>query len=187
MNKCSVCEKVISEPATECSTKCVLEASQRGQQAVTKARSSFSQAFQKMFIPDTGRLPELPEVPMFYVKHRWMKNRNLVHGSLILSFNDKGYAAVQNLGNNRVEAESVVKWSRGLMQICDSVDMLKAEVEAEVPKPAPVPEKVVPVKVPEEGVAVVEEPAVKKMKFSAKKTTKKKTTKKTVGKKSSKK
>jgi len=120
-----------------------MAANQRGQAAAIKARSSFSKSIQTMMMPDATRPPESSEgQKMFYVKHRRLKNRNLVCQSLILSFNDKGVTAVQDLGNNRSVAEYACLHSRGQMVVVSD------EVDApEVLKPVPKPDVVAPVQI----------------------------------------
>lgn len=122
---------------------------------------------------------------MFYVKHRVLKNRSFMHRDLILAFNDKGVASVEDRGNNRRWAEEAVRASRGGMEI----------LEESVEKPQEVPVAKgridVPPEVPEaEAVEVLRDVAEEVVTSATEEedTSKsKKTTKRTVGKKSSKK
>lgn len=61
---------------------------------------------------------------MFYVKHRVLKNRSMQHRELVLAFNEKGYAAIQDLGNNRRWAEEAVLNSRGNLELLESLEKL---------------------------------------------------------------
>lgn len=121
MNECSVCSKPVPQSATECSLSCSLEASQRGQKEITQARSSFTQSMQKM-MSNTDKPEDVTETPMFYIKHRWMKNRNLVCNSLILSFNSNGIASIKDVNRNRYDADTAVKFSKGLMELAENLE-----------------------------------------------------------------
>jgi hypothetical protein len=149
---------------------------------ITKARSTFTQAFQKMMTPDSGRLPKLPEVSMICVKHRWMRNRNLVQGTVIFSFNENGVARIPDQGNNRRTVEFIVAGSRGLMSVMEEA----APVVSEAPPTITVIEDKPKVKPKiEEEVVTSAAPAEEEEKPT--KAPPKKSTKKAPGKKSSKK
>lgn len=117
-----------------------MEAGQRGQARVAQARSSFAKSMQKLMQPDTGRLPELPEVPMFYVKHRWMKNRLITHVDLVLCFDAQGFAPVQDVGNNRRLAQQACLVSRGQMEVVESTESVPEQEPEPTPPPIPEPE-----------------------------------------------
>ncbi len=70
---------------------------------------------------------------MFYIKHRWMVNRNLTQGHLVISFNEKGYAAIKDLGNNRRMAEVACRFSKGNMKLVESIEPVAVSVPVEVP------------------------------------------------------
>lgn len=130
---------------------------------------------------------------MFYIKHRWMVNRNLVHSTLVISFNEKGYAAIQNMGNNRPMAEAACVASRGNMSIVESIEPSpkpeeKPVVEEVVLKPAAAkPLRVEGTKKDEMVRALIEDEVVGVMTSASGEEKvpppKKKTTKKTFGKK----
>lgn len=198
MNECSVCGKQIPEPATECSIRCLQEVGQQSMAGISKARSAFTQAFQKMMTPDAGRLPKLPEVPMICVKHRWMKNRNLVQGTVIFSFDKEGMARIPDQGDNRRTVDFIVAGSRGLMRLWEKEKTVETTPVSPPKQPAPLlkPKPVVAPKshvdVPSEkiGVTLVEEEVVTSAipveeEKSMPKVPPKKSTKKAPGKKSS--
>lgn len=90
---------------------------------------------------------------MLLVKHRWMKNRNVLSGSLVITFNDQGVAKVPDVGNNRDHVDRFVRNSKGLVSW---VEERKPEV-VEPPKAKVEPKaKVVEAKV-EEKIEKVEE------------------------------
>jgi lipoate-protein ligase A len=152
---------------------------------------------------DQSKPQPKPEVPVFYVKHRWMKNRNLVHGSLVLSFNTEGLAPVKDVGKNREMAETACKWSKGLMKIMleedqnpppvDTGDKVeeKSVVKGKIDVPAEQPEEIVVEKLRDVAEEVVTSAKADAEVFTpietetTEKFKKKKSTKKAVGKKSS--
>jgi hypothetical protein len=152
----------------------------------------------KLLSPDTGRLPKLPEAPMLYVKHRWMKNRNMLHESLVLCFDDKGLAPVEDRGDNRRMAQDACVRSQGQMTLIAD-EPVPVTTAAEVKAAGERGERFTPVAKPAEvslpkvekaekdevevWTTAKDEPKPKPKKAPPKK----KTTKKTVGKKSSKK
>jgi len=69
---------------------------------------------------------------MIYIKHRWMVNRNVTYNTLVISFNEKGIAAIEDRGNNRPLAEGACRFSRGNMEIVDDPDGNK-RVETDIP------------------------------------------------------
>ena len=98
---------------------------------------------------------------MIEVKHRWMVNRNMVEGGVVFSFNHEGIARVQDLGNNRVAAEGLIRNSKGLIDWYDPSKVVEVTAEP-APKPVSEPKKklVDPVKVLEsKEPEKVEEPA----------------------------
>jgi hypothetical protein len=160
MKECSVCKKPIPDSATECSVYCLSAASKKAQGGIMRAQSSFNESMRKMFEPDDGGLLKPPEEPKLKVKHRWMRNRNIVRGSVVFSFNHEGVAIVPDVAKNRAVVEQVVKSSKGLIEW-----VVEKPVKVE---PEPVKEK-------------VEEPKAKAKKAEPKE--EKKPAKKTVGKK----
>ncbi len=69
---------------------------------------------------------------MLKVAHPWIKNRNIVEGETIFSFDSKGVALVKDLGNARVDLERLLKKPTGKFFIPE-------EKATEVPA-APAPE-----------------------------------------------
>jgi hypothetical protein len=111
------------------------------------------------------RGPE-PEGPMIKIKHRWKRNKSDMCGSIVLGFDEKGIALVEDRGNNRAEVDTYVRFSKGLASVVvdDEVPVHEPEVakpapEPEVVKPAPEPEVVLPGTMKTEVVeAMVAEP-----------------------------
>lgn len=63
---------------------------------------------------------------MILVKHRWLKNRNIVAGSVVISFDTDGVAKVPDVGGNRNAVEIYCRFSKGLAKI---VEPAKEEVQ----------------------------------------------------------
>ena len=125
MSKCSVCDKPVADGASECSMSCLMQAQQKGQGQVSKARQGFNSSINKMMEPKEARPQQ--EVSMIKVKHRSMRNRNVVADSVVLSYDHEGIAFVPFMGNNKDIVEFYVRQSKGLAEI----------VNEEEQKPAP--------------------------------------------------
>jgi hypothetical protein len=99
---------------------------------------------------------KLQEVPVVQVKHRWMKNRNLVSNRTVLSFDDCGIAKMARLGSVLEDIGALMKRFPGQMTICRDEE----KVEKVEEKPVVVEERVEEVKVEEVKVeeVKVEEP-----------------------------
>jgi len=103
------------------------------------------------------------EMPMITLKHRWMRNRNLVVGVTVFPFNDEGVAKIPNIANSSLDAAALIKRSNGLVSYLEEskkevtasklekkeavtsklpkeevkTEAAKAESEVEAPKAAP--------------------------------------------------
>lgn len=149
MAKCSVCEKPVPAGVSLCSTKCMVEAGVKAQGRISDARQKFFAAMNKMLEPQQPS-ERRSEESMIKLKHRWLRNRNLVSGSVILSFNGEGIALVPDVGNSRLDVDACIRSSRGLIEYV--VDEPAAKPVIGVPKPEP--KKPVKVDIPEEKVEV---------------------------------
>ena len=95
---------------------------------------------------------------MIEVKHRWMVNRNMVESGVVFSFDHEGIARVQNMGNNRVAAEGLIRNSKGLIEWYTAPKVEKVVVDpAPAPKKLRDPIKVMESKEPEKVEEPVEE------------------------------
>lgn len=98
------------------------------------------------------------DMPMITLKHRWMRNRNLVAGVTTFSFDGEGIAKVRDVGNARLDVEQLVKHSKGLVTVVDTEAPKAAEPAAKAPvvpdPPAEPPKKA---EAPEPTVEVVED------------------------------
>jgi hypothetical protein len=78
------------------------------------------------------------EVPMLKVAHPWIKNRNVIEGETVFSFNGDGIAVVKDLGNARVDLQRLMKKPTSKFSILeDPREVPKVEVpvlKVEAPK-----------------------------------------------------
>jgi hypothetical protein len=95
--------------------------------------------------------PALQEVPMLKVAHPWMKNRNVVHGGTVFSFNKDGTAEVAEVGTVKEDIAGLLRLNRGYF-IPDEKEEVKPLVT-----PPPVPEKAPEPKKAPEAVKEVKE------------------------------
>jgi hypothetical protein len=91
------------------------------------------------------------DMPMITLKHRWMRNRNLVAGNTVVSFNQDGIAKVRDVGNARLDVDKLVQHFGGLISIVGD--------ENERPQPATEPEKVLTPPAPVEAAMAAPEPS----------------------------
>ena len=97
---------------------------------------------------------------MIGIKHRWMKNRNLVHGNVTFSLNGDGVAFVEDRGRMQEVVASLIANSKNLITMLE--DKVPEPVVVEK-KPEP-PKKVkVPVKAAAPVVATVKSEVVEVM------------------------
>lgn len=86
-----------------------------------------------------GGVASQEETPMITLKHRWMKNRNMVVGTTVFPFNDEGVAKIPNVANSSLDAAALVRQSHGLVAFVEEAE--KEPVKAPEPVPeAPKPE-----------------------------------------------
>ena len=97
-------------------------------------------------------------MPMMKLKHRWMRNRNLVAGVTTVSFNDKGEALVSEIGNARLDCEQLCRQYPGLIEFVEPAieEPVAAPVVEEPVKKAP--EAPVVPEAPQEAAAPMEAP-----------------------------
>lgn len=71
---------------------------------------------------------------MIKIKHRWKKNKSDLCGSIVLAFDKDGIATVADVGNNRVEVDTYVRFSKGLASVVDESDpvVVKGTLKDEV-------------------------------------------------------
>lgn len=91
------------------------------------------------------------DVPMIILKHRWMKNRNLVAGVTTVSFNHEGIAKVRDVGNARLDVEQLLRQYPGLIEVVGE--------QSEAPQTPPEPVKAPPAAKAVEPEKAAPEPA----------------------------
>ena len=125
-NKCSICDKAISSDATECSYAHTLEALQKTRRETNERRSSKQINPNSMFEQSLARPLSLSrtkkEMPMLIIKHRWLKNKNEVVGSTVMSFNKEGVAKIEDIGNAKIDVGIYIDNSRGLAEFVEVKD-----------------------------------------------------------------
>jgi hypothetical protein len=160
--KCIVCEKPVAGSSNVCSASCLLRAGplggkggkKKGKAAVGLLNDVISKSLE-------GRPDPWRSVPMIVVKHRWMKDRNHVCGTTVLSFDTEGIARVKDAGNARSDVEIYVRHSKGLAEIGDPAPAAPEpapKAPEPPPEPAPKPEPPKEVKVEEKPPEVEPEP-----------------------------
>lgn len=102
------------------------------------------------------------EVPMILLKHRWMKNRNLVAGTTTVSFNNEGIAKVKDEGNARLDVQQLLRRFSGLLDVVEAEEAsvalpTPAKSPVKVPVASAVPEKLEPKTKEEEAIPEVSE------------------------------
>lgn len=102
------------------------------------------------------------EVPMILLKHRWMKNRNLVAGTTTVSFNNEGIAKVKDEGNARLDVQQLLKRFSGLLEVvkveeASTTPPTPAKTPVKAPAASAMPEKLEPKTKEEEAIPEVSE------------------------------
>lgn len=176
---CIVCGKPVTiKGANTCSTRCLLSEKKsdddtKSGRPAASADGMAAKLFRAQFMPPRKER----EVPMLKVAHPWIKNKNIVEGETVFSFDGEGIAQVKDIANARVDRERLLKKPTGKFFIPDEekeeatpppkkAEPAPAKKAAAVPESEPVTE---PEPEPEEEAE--EEPATEK---ATKKTPRKK-------------
>ena len=136
MNYCIICGKPVRSGANVCSSSCALkpipkaetdkkedkkednkedDKEEESKASVVKAKTvpSLVSSLQNMLYLETVK----EESKVILVKHRWMKNRNLVSNNTVLSFGSDGIAKVNGLGYMMNDIEAIMKRHPGQITI----------------------------------------------------------------------
>lgn len=133
--KCIICDKPVTPGANICSTACAVQFSSKiknkdasGNEVDSPKKngtvSSLSLSIQKM--ASMGSVP-FQEIKMIKVKHRWMKNRNLVSNNTVLSFDKEGIALIKDLGNAIEDIKVIIRKYPGQMELISSEEVVESQ------------------------------------------------------------
>ncbi len=100
---------------------------------------------------------------MLKVAHPWIKNRNIVEGETIFSFDSDGVAQVKDLGNARVDLERLLRKPTGKFFIPEEKTNEVAAAPVSPPEVLTSAPVVLEPEEPEEGEAEEEEAAEEKV------------------------
>lgn len=115
---------------------------------------------------------------MLKVAHPWIRNKNIVEGETVFSFDGDGVAQVKDIANARVDRDRLLKKPTGKFFIPDE-EKKEAAPPPKKAEPAPAPKKAAAVPEPEpEPVEEPEPEVVEEKKPATKKSTKRTPTKK---------
>ena len=175
---CIVCGKPVTiKGANTCSTRCLLAEKKSEDDTKDKRPTGATmdglaaRMFRAQFMPPRRER----EVPMLKVAHPWIRNKNIVEGDTVFSFDGEGVAQVKDIANARVDRDRLLKKPTGKFFVPDE-EKKEAAPPPKKAEPAPAPKKEAEVVLEPEPVTEPEpeEEVEKPVKKATKKTPKKK-------------